>query len=627
MSSVRTSRRRRPFRFTGARIRGGGWFRGGAVAPSPGESTVSAIGRRVVVLSASVGAGHDAAAAELSRRLTEAGATVQRYDFLDLLPAGVGRWFKGLYALELRVAPRTWGWVCSVLQRFGVMTTILGALTGLLAARRMRKVLGSEVDTVVSTYLLASQAAGRLRRAGKLSAPVLTYLTDVSVHRIWIHRGVDTYLAPHQVTAEQARTLGGRDVRVVAPAVPPVFSPLGGPDPAEARRRFGLPETGRLALVVAGAWAVGDVEQTARDIADTGEATPVVVCATNTALRESLRKHGTGIALGWVDDMPTLMRACDVVVSNAGGVSSVEAMASGVPVVIYRCLPGHGRTNAEAFAASGLARWITDESELGAGLVAAAAERNRARRVVPLASRTDPAEVIAGAVDAVPRRTVQVRKLRRRLSTVAAAVAVGLSLSTVGTGTAVAHGFRAARPSAGDTGRVFLVAELPDDRPTDPAVLRELAGSHAAIAVSEDLAERQPQTVQDAAAAGLPLVNAGPGRPYETGVLSRRGALGRTALDIHRLTGTFPALMLSDGSVDALDVASAAWYHERIVVPSNTRSYRSGSGASAMPVQGGKVVLVGCGSHPNCQLDGVLNRVAGAAQRQQLSLSPITELA
>jgi UDP-N-acetylglucosamine:LPS N-acetylglucosamine transferase len=56
--------------------------------------------------------------------------------------------------------------------------------------------------------------------------------------------------------------------------------------------------------------------------------------------------------------MPALLRACDVVVQNAGGLSSLEAMATGLPVITHRPVPGHGVTNAAALDAAGLAMWV-----------------------------------------------------------------------------------------------------------------------------------------------------------------------------------------------------------------------------------------------------------------------------
>lgn len=54
--------------------------------------------------------------------------------------------------------------------------------------------------------------------------------------------------------------------------------------------------------------------------------------------------------------MPTLMRAVDVLVENAGGLTCQEALSCGLPVVTYRPIPGHGRVNAAILAEAGLTR-------------------------------------------------------------------------------------------------------------------------------------------------------------------------------------------------------------------------------------------------------------------------------
>ncbi len=343
----------------------------------------------MVVVSASVGGGHDAAANEIARRLTAEGHSVRTLDFIDMFPLRIGALLRRAYALELSVAPGSWGPLCSVLARRPVVA-LTAFLCTVLTGRRILRRTGS-ASAVLSTYPVAGQVLGRLRRQGRLDAQVLTYLTDVSVHPLWIAPGTDTYLAAHRVTAEQAGALGAGDVRHVDAAVRPMFRRADQLSVVAARQRFGLPASGRLALVVGGAWCVGDVAGTARDIAGTGLATPVVVCATNTDLHRELATAGTGIALGWVDDMATLMRACDVVVTNGGGVTSIEATEVGVPVVIYRELPGHGRTNAMAFDAAGLASWVHGLDGLATALAAPRAPRTD--RTV----KVDPAAVVAAA--------------------------------------------------------------------------------------------------------------------------------------------------------------------------------------------------------------------------------------
>ncbi|MFI9272874.1 glycosyltransferase [Kitasatospora sp. NPDC052896] len=330
--------------------------------------------RRITVVSASVGAGHDGAARELVRRLRAAGFEAECHDFLDLLPRGWGRLLRGSYALELRVAPWAWGWLLRGLERNRSSSGLVGALFAVAGGRRTRAVIGPDTAAVVSTYPLASQALGRLRRRGRVTVPVATFLTDMSVHPLWVADGVDLHLALHPVAAAQADRHGAAAVELVGPLVGPACRPARSEaERLRERTRFGLPADGPIALVTAGSWGVGEVERTAREIAATGLAVPVTVCGHNEALRERLAGSGAGVALGWVDDMPALLRASDVVVQNAGGLTSLEAMASGVPVVSYRCLPGHGVTNAAALDEAGLAVWIRDERRLAGALRAALA--------------------------------------------------------------------------------------------------------------------------------------------------------------------------------------------------------------------------------------------------------------
>ncbi|MEV6926480.1 glycosyltransferase, partial [Dactylosporangium sp. NPDC051485] len=315
----------------------------------------------VAVVSGSFGAGHDGAAAELARRLRAQGHAVERHDLVDLLPRRAGALLRGLYRRQLLVAPRTWGWLLAAagsdrLSRRAAALTA-GADEATLAAV-------GDAALVVSTYPLASQVLGRLRRQGRLAAPAVTYLTDLSVHPAWVAGGVDVHLALHDDTARQAKALGAPDVRVVAPAVRPEFT-----EPAPP------PAGDPTALVVAGAWGIGQVERAALDIAATGLAVPVVACGRNDALRRRLDRSGRVVALGWVDDMPALMRSCRVVVQNAGGLSSLEALAAGVPVVTYRCLPGHGAANAEVLDRIGWVPWLRRRADLAAGLRAALAGR------------------------------------------------------------------------------------------------------------------------------------------------------------------------------------------------------------------------------------------------------------
>jgi putative flippase GtrA len=330
--------------------------------PAPRPPTVH-------VISGSYGAGHDAAAREIELRLTDAGHVVRRWDVVGLFPAGIGRLLRWGYFVQLRLSPGFWGLLLHRLQT-GRLAHRVAVRFLALPGRRIRGIAAEGGVLFISTHPFASQALGRLRSTGRLDVPVVTYLTDASVHRLWVNPGVDLHLALHDIAAGQARALGGTTT-VVEPLVPGACREPAPRSVWDLRTHLGLPVEDDLALVVGGSHGVGDLEAAAVDIAATGLARPVVACGHNDALRRRLEQRPGIIALGWRDDMPDLIRASSCVVQNAGGFTSLEAMAAGVPVISYRCLPGHGTTNAAALEESGLVPWARDAVGLGHALVRA----------------------------------------------------------------------------------------------------------------------------------------------------------------------------------------------------------------------------------------------------------------
>ncbi|MGW4527349.1 glycosyltransferase [Amycolatopsis sp. NPDC004378] len=318
---------------------------------------------RIVIVSARVGAGHDGAAHALADRLT--GHDVEVLDFLDLLPGSLGRRLCAFYHRQLEVVPRSWDWTLAALgTKWGAGLSRRGAT---LACPRLGAALAG-ADLAVSTYPLATHALAALRAGGP---PLAVYLTDPAVHRLCVHPAADLHIAQNHQAADQARALGAPEAAVAAPLVRSRFRPPATGEGRSARHALGLPERGRLALVVAGSWGVGQVRETTADVAASGVAVPVVVCGRNTALRDQLRAAGHRHVFGWVEDMPRLLHAVDAVVQNAGGLTTSEALATGLPVVTYRCLPGHGRANAAVLDRLGLVPWLRTREDLAAALVAA----------------------------------------------------------------------------------------------------------------------------------------------------------------------------------------------------------------------------------------------------------------
>lgn len=78
---------------------------------------------------------------------------------------------------------------------------------------------------------------------------------------------------------------------------------------------------------------------------------PVVLCGRDERLFARLSREPAALALGWVDDMPGLLAAGHALVDNAAGQTAVQALATGLPVIAHRPLPGHGRRACAAWPA------------------------------------------------------------------------------------------------------------------------------------------------------------------------------------------------------------------------------------------------------------------------------------
>jgi processive 1,2-diacylglycerol beta-glucosyltransferase len=341
----------------------------------------------VLIISGSVGAGHDGAARELAARLERAGAAVVVRDFLDAVPPPVAMLLRDGYAAAVGRMPAAFELLFRGLERRRGFWRVEQLVCAHAATAVGRWVADFRPDAVVATYPPASQTIGAMRADGRLAATAFTYLTDPAAHVSWLHPAVDHHLAVTEATAQQAARTYGVALEVAGPLVPARFAePLPVDELRVLRRELSAGAGRPLALIVAGSLGLGDVRTTVEEVTAAG-ATAVALCGRNERLRQRLAGPGV-VALGWRTDVHRLMRAADVLVQNAGGLSFTESLVAGLPAVTYRPIPGHGRANARVLEESGLAPWARDPGDLARHLHAQAA-RARTEQHFP-----DPADLV-----------------------------------------------------------------------------------------------------------------------------------------------------------------------------------------------------------------------------------------
>jgi processive 1,2-diacylglycerol beta-glucosyltransferase len=360
---------------------------------------------KALMVSASIGEGHDAPARLLAAALEERGARAEILDALSVAGpivqhmAGAGTQYDSHLGNVL----------------FDVMHPIVAErprsqratarLIGLLAGERvLAAVARARPDVVVSTYPGATAVLGRLRRERRLAVPLASAVTDLASLRWWVHPGVDCHLLIHAESAVEVHGVAGADARAVAVhgLTDPRFQrPL---PRADARACLGLPTDGSLAVVSGGGWAVGDLRGAVDAALDAGAASIVVLCGRRDDVRAALGERYAArpqVALwSFTDQMPEVLAAADVLVHSTAGLTVLEALMCGCRVISYGWGRGHIRANNRAYAQLGLAAVATDRAELATELRAALA----AAPAVPLQpDLPEAADVVLGLVVAGTR--------------------------------------------------------------------------------------------------------------------------------------------------------------------------------------------------------------------------------
>ena len=200
-------------------------------------------------------------------------------------------------------------------------------------------------DLVISVFSTGASAVSRLAPRYPAMSHVV-FCTDVTPHRLWVHRNVDLYLVTSAV-AETAVRRFQPDARVLVLPAPVRAGFYQAPTPERARDELGIPGGERCVLLMSGAWGLGPVAAAARALGDAGVHV-LAVAGRNARLQRKLEAVAADQprvrAFGFTEAIPTMMAAADLVITSSGD-TCTEARVVGRPLLLLDVVQGHGRDN------------------------------------------------------------------------------------------------------------------------------------------------------------------------------------------------------------------------------------------------------------------------------------------
>jgi len=215
--------------------------------------------------------------------------------------------------------------------------------------------------TVICTQAFPCGVVAAYKEKRKNNLPLIGVITDYVAHRYWLYDQVDYYAVPHETTKRDLikKGIAARKIRVTGISIDPKFG--------KKRDREGIIKGVNLSpnlptvLIMGGGQGLGPIEE----IVDSLNALPlplqmIIVTGLNKSLRENLEKKEGEMTkpvhiTGYVDNIEEFMEISDIIITKSGGLTTAEALAKGLAIVIAGSLPGQEERNSRFLVDEGAA--------------------------------------------------------------------------------------------------------------------------------------------------------------------------------------------------------------------------------------------------------------------------------
>ena len=325
-------------------------------------------GRRVLILSVSAGTGHMRAAEALEKVFREQPGVgeVRNIDALRFTNKLFRDFYSKLYIQLVNKAPAVLGWVYKNSDEPWKTDRMRLMLDRLNTGPLERFIAKFQPDITVCTHFLPSEIISYLISKGKLNARLSIVVTDFDVHAMWLCRTFDRYFVALEESKVHLQNLGlpGDNITVSGIPIDPVFGHR--EDRLKLRAEAGFDAHRPLFLISGGALGVSPAAGVLEGLSRLRHpAQAVVICGKNPELQANLEQLAREVELntpglnfrvmGYTNEMHRWMQMSDLFIGKPGGLTTAEALASGLPMVIVSPIPGQEERNSDHLLEKGIA--------------------------------------------------------------------------------------------------------------------------------------------------------------------------------------------------------------------------------------------------------------------------------
>jgi processive 1,2-diacylglycerol beta-glucosyltransferase len=318
--------------------------------------------KKVLVLSASAGAGHMRAAEAVERAIKAMGAAeeVRHIDTLEYTNKLFRHLYSKAYIEMVNKTPEVLGWFYDHLDKPWKNERRRLALDKLNTRPFVKLLKQYNPDIAICTHFLPAEIISWLKAKERISCPQAIVVTDFDVHAMWLCHHYEQYFVALEETRRHMLKLGIPSDKLTVSGIPidPVFAEV-------MREKHGLRQDMTTILVSAGGFGVGPVEHILQSLSEMQHPAQVVaLCGRNEELKERVERLAAQLsktsrtiikAVGFTKLMDEYMSASDILLGKPGGLTTCEALAKGLVFVIVNPIPGQEERNSDHLLEDGIA--------------------------------------------------------------------------------------------------------------------------------------------------------------------------------------------------------------------------------------------------------------------------------
>ncbi|MBN1872246.1 MAG: UDP-N-acetylglucosamine 2-epimerase [Candidatus Omnitrophica bacterium] len=335
--------------------------------------------KRILVAYANAGAGHVKSALAIEgalRDLKRDDVEVRCIDTLNYSTDFLRRSYPRFYLFMVNKIPTLWGlgyylFDTRIFYRL-VIRPLRRIHNRINCSRLVEFIKDFEPHVAVNTHFLGSEVMADMKRKGLLeNTKLISVVTDYFMHSFWVDSDIDYYCVAQEESKAHLTKRGvpAEMIKIFGIPVDKKFSSKAGRQ--NLCKKLNIPDDYPTVLLTSGGFGVGPVKELVNELAGIKRRMQLlVVCGKNPRLynevREMTKSADKPVSVyEFVDNMDELMEVSDVIVTKSGGMSSTEALAKDLPMIVTSAIPGQEARNCRFLVKSGVAFHKSNIKDVG----------------------------------------------------------------------------------------------------------------------------------------------------------------------------------------------------------------------------------------------------------------------